>query len=184
MSLYHTMLRYFWPKNTMRAAYLQWQAQDQKWTEARQQLVRQYLDTQQQAQEGQIEDEQGVLRAARQLLEHPLEAKLLTVKDRLARIFALRGSGLFRRLPAPLRIDLSHYGAGVGNICRRYGEMVVRLRLAQTMMVIFARHQEFFDPHFFRLALIAPESAWLCFHLRQKRLTDQQIMQDYQLQPS
>ena len=179
MSLYRTMLRYCWPQNTMRAAYLQWQAQDHRWTAARQRLARQYLETRQQAQQVQIEAEQGILRAARLSLEHPLESRLLKVKDRLDRVFALRGHGLFRRLPPPLEVDLSHYAAGVETICRSYGELVVRMRLAQTLMTIFARNQEFSSPHFFHLALISPESAWLCFHLRQKRLQDHWAIQDY-----
>ncbi|MBU4448909.1 MAG: hypothetical protein KKD99_10000, partial [Proteobacteria bacterium] len=78
----------------MRSAYLQWQAQEDRLVEARQRLDRQYLALRQQAQQVQTEAHQGILRAARSMLDQPPNPMTQKVKDQLARVFALRGKGL------------------------------------------------------------------------------------------
>jgi hypothetical protein len=172
MSIYSQIARYIWHQNTMRAAYRRWQAQEGRLAAARERLHRDCQEFRQQAQQLQAADDQGILRAARRLLEQPLDPGLLMVKDRLARRLALKGRGLCSRVPPPLEVELSRYVAGMEKICRSHGELGARLRLARAMLTIFGRHPEFCRPRFFRLALIAPESAWLCFHLRRQRRQD------------
>lgn len=179
MSISRKIVMHIWPRNTMRSAYLQWQAQESKVVEARQRLDRQYLALRQQAQQVQTEAHQGILRAARSMLDQPPNPMTRKVKDQLARVFALRGKGLFRRVPSPLEVELSHYVASIEKICWSYGELEARLRLAQAIITLFGRNPEFCSHHFFRLALISPESAWLVFHIRKKRLQDRQASQDY-----
>jgi hypothetical protein len=163
----------------MRAAYLQWQSQESRLLEAQQHLARDYQAACQQAKQVQSETDWGILRAARLRLDRPLDPMLLMVKNRLQRVFARRGKGFFRRVLSPLDVELSQYVASIEKICRSHGEFEARLRLAQAMMAIFQRHPKFCHPHFFRLALTSPESAWLLFHLRQKRLKDRQAIQDF-----
>jgi hypothetical protein len=133
----------------------------------------------QQAQQVQTEAQQGILRAARSMLDQPPNPMTRKVKDQLARVFALRGKGLFCRVPSPLDVELSHYIDSIEKICRSHGELEARLVLAQAIMTLFGRNPEFCSHHFFRLALISPESAWLVFHIRKKRLQDRQANQDY-----
>lgn len=179
MSIYRKMVRRFWPRNTLGMAYLQWQAQESRLAEAWQRLARDYQVTRRQAERVQIETDQGILREARLRLDHPLDPMILMIKGRLARLFALLGQGFFRRVPSPLAVELSNYHASIEKICRSHGELGARMRLAQEVIKIFGRNQEFCSPHFFRLAIISPESACLLFDLRQKRLKDRQAIRDY-----
>jgi hypothetical protein len=178
MSLYRQLVRRFWPRNTRGMAHLQWQAQESRLVEAQQRLAREYQEVRRQAEQAQADTDQGLLRAARLRLDQPLDAGLLQAKDRLQRTFARQGQGFFRRLPSPLEVELAHYLASLEKICRRHGELADRLRLAQVLMLIFDRHPEFSRPNLFRLALISPESAWLLFRLRQKRLRDRRSVQE------
>lgn len=179
MSIQQKMIMRLWPRNTMRAAYLRWQAQEQRLTEARQQLARQYQISRLQAEQVQAKAHQGILRAARLLLDRPLDPMILTLNDRLQKAFTLVGKGCFRRLTSPLDAELAHYAAGIEKICRSHGELEARLRLVQKIIEIFDQTPEFCCPQFFRLALISPESAWLCFQLHQKRRKNRQTIQNY-----
>jgi hypothetical protein len=179
MSIYRQLVRRFWPRNTLGVAYLQWQAQESRLVEARQRLAGDYQAVCRQAEQVQVDTHQGVLRAARLRLDQPLDPMILKIKERLARLFALRGKGFFRRVPSPLEVELSHYLASNEKICRSHGELGARMRWAQKIITIFVRNPEFCSPHYFRLALISPESACLLFHLRQNRLKDRQAIQDY-----
>jgi hypothetical protein len=178
MSLYRQIVVRLWPLNSMRGAYLRWEALESRLTLARQLLARQYLASRHQAEEVHLERRQGVLRAAESMLQ-PQAPGLLMARARLQKAFAWQGTGFFRRVPPALTVELTHYAAGVEKICRRQGELTSRLRLSQKIIRLFERHPEFCHPHFLRLALISPESAWLCFHLRQKRLKDRQAIQNY-----
>lgn len=179
MSIFRKTIMHFWPQNTLRAAYLQWQARESSLVQARQRLARQYLASRRQAEQVQTEAHQGILRAARLMLEQPLDPMILMVKGRLEKAFALRGKGFFRRAPSPLEVELAHYAAGIEKICRSHDQLGARLRLAQAIIRLFDGNSEFRRAHFFRLAIISPESAWLLFHLRKKRLKDRQAIQDY-----
>ena len=178
MSISPQTLRLGWPRNTLRAAHRRWQAQESRLVEARQRLARQYLATRRQAEQAQTKVHQGILRTARSMLDQPLDPLLLKVKGRIQKAFALCGRGFWRRVPSALEVELAHYAASLDKICRTHDKLGARLRLAQAMLRIFARHSEFSTAPCFRLALIAPESAWLLFHLRKKRLRDRQAMQD------
>jgi hypothetical protein len=162
----------------MRAAYLQWQAQESRLVEARQRLARQYLAARRQAEQVQTKAHQGILRAARLMLDQPLDPTILMVKSRLQQAFTLRGRGFFSGVPSPLQVELAHYAADIEKICQSHDKLGARLRLAQALTRIFDQNSEFRHAHFFRLAIISPESAWLLFHLRQKRLKDRQAIQD------
>ncbi|MEJ2671937.1 MAG: hypothetical protein P8168_07025 [Deltaproteobacteria bacterium] len=172
------MLRRFWPRNTMKGAYLRWEVLEGRLTEARQRLARQYLTLRRQTEQRQITAHQGILRAARLLLDQPLPPVLQEAKGHLQKAFALQGQGFFRRVPSPLDVDLTHYAAGIENLCRSHRTLQARLQLAQEIIKIFDRNAEFSQAHFFRLALISPESAWLCFSLRQKRRRDRLALRD------
>ena len=178
MSLYGKIVRRVWPLNTMRGAYLRWEALEDRLIEARQQLARQYLAAHHQAEEVQIDASQGILRAAELMLYQPPDAEILTAKGRLQKVFALQGKGFFRRVPPPLELELTHYATRVEKICRTQTELGWRLGLAQKIIRIFGQKPEFCHPRFFRLALISPESAWLCSELREKRLRDRQAIQN------
>jgi hypothetical protein len=179
MSISRKMVLHLWPRNTMRSAYLQWQVQENRLVEARQRLDRQYLALRQQAQQVQTEVHQGILRAARSTLDQPPNPMARKLKDQLARVFALRGKGLFRRVPSLLKVELSHYIDSIAKICRSHDKLEARLRLAQAVIRLFTRNPEFCSHHFFRLALISPESAWLVFHIRKNRLQGYQANQYY-----
>lgn len=179
MSIYRKIVKCFWPLNTMRGAFLRWEALEIRLTEARQWLARQYLASRRQAEQMQIKGHQGVLRAAELMLDQTQDPAVLMAKARLQKAFALQGKGFFRRVPPPLEVELTHYAARVEKIYRTHGELGSRLRLAQKIIRLFARHPEFCNDHHFRLALISPESAWLCFRLRQKRLKDCRSIQNY-----
>jgi len=177
MSIYRQMVMEFWPRNTLRVAYLKWQAQESGLVEARQRLARQYLAARRQVEQVQTKAHQGILRAARLLLDQPLDPKLLMGKARLQKAFDFFGKGFFRRVPSPLDVELAHYAASIEKICRSHDELGARLQLAQKIIRIFERIPEFCSPHFFRLALISPESAGLLFQLRIKRRQDRQARQ-------
>jgi hypothetical protein len=178
MSISSKMIMHFWLRNTLRASYLHWQAQESRLIEARQRLARQYLASRRQAEQAQTRAHQGILRAARSMLDQPLDPKLLMVKGRLQKAFALRGKGFFRRVPSSLEIELAHYAASIEQICRSHDKLGARLRLAQALTRIFDGNPELRNARFFRLAIISPESAWLLFHLRKNRLKERQAIQD------
>ena len=187
MSIPRKTIMHFWPRNTLRAAYLQWQAKENRLVEARQRLARQYLASRQHAERMQTKVHQGVLRAALLMLDQPLDPMILTVKGRLQRAFARQGKGFLRRVPSLLEEELAHYVTIIEKICQGHDELGARLRLAQAIIRIFEGDPEFRNAHFFRLAIISPESAWLLLHLRKKRLQDRQAIQDclaknYQIQ--
>jgi hypothetical protein len=179
MSIYQEMVRRFWPRHTLGAAYLEWQAQEGRLAAAGQRLARDYQAACGQAEQVQIDVRQGILRGARVQLDQPLDPGLSILRGRLQKAFARLGHGLCRRVPRPLEVELDHYARGIGKICRSHLELGARLRLAQATIALFARHPEFCRAHFFSLALNSPESAWLLFHLRQKRLQERQAIQDH-----
>jgi hypothetical protein len=162
----------------MRSAYLRWQDDENRLIEARQRLARQYLITLRQAEQVQIKAHLGILRAARLLLDQPLDAAIVMMKDHVQKAFALLGQGYFRRLPSPLEVELGDYAARIGKLCRNHAELEGRLRLAQGIIKIFARSPEFCHLRFFRLAFISPESAWLLLQIRNQRRQQQQEIQD------
>jgi hypothetical protein len=164
------MSRFRWPWESLGAAYQQWQAQESRWPAAQQWLARDYQALLRQAERAQLASDQGVLRAARLRLEQPLDPVILTARERLARVFARLGRSFYSGVPSPLAAELAQYAAGMERSCRSLGELGARLRLAQAMMMVLSRQPEFCTPHYFHLALTAPESAWLLFHLRQQRL--------------
>lgn len=168
----------------MRVAHGRWQALENRLAQARQGLERQYLATRGLAEEGLAEVHEGILRRARAMLDQPLDPEVLKAQRRLEQAFALRGQGFCRRAPEPLQVELRRLSAGVGEICRNYGDLETRLRLAQEIIRVFAGNPEFCRSHFFRLALISPESARLLFHLRNQRLRDRQAIQGHLLQNS
>jgi hypothetical protein len=174
MTFYHHLVRRWWPRQTLGAAHLEWQAQENRLAEAQARLARDCEALGRQAEQAQMDAEQGVLRAARLRLEQPLDAGLLRAKQRLQRAFDRLGRGFFRRLPSPLEVELGHYAAGMEQTCRGLDGLAGRLRLAQALLLVFARHPEFCRPDCFRLALTAPESAWLLFHLCKKRFQARQ----------
>jgi hypothetical protein len=177
MSISRKIFMCLWPRNTMKAAYWQWQAQEKRLLEVRQRLARQYLVLRQQAEQVHIKTHLGVLRAARLLLDQPLDPGISMVKNRVQKRLAWRGQGCFRRVPSPLAVELAHYAAGIEKLCRSHDELGARLRLAQQVMEIFGRNPEFCSPHCFRLALNSPESAWLIFLLHKQRLKDHRAIQ-------
>ena len=145
---------------------------------ARQRLALEYQAACRQAEQVQIDIDQGILRTTRCRLDQPQDPRLLEVSNRLSRVFALQGRGFFRRMPSLLEVELSQYVASVEKICHSHSELGGRLRLVQAVIMVFGRTPEFCGPNFFRLALISPESAWLLFHLRRKRRSGRQAMQD------
>jgi hypothetical protein len=172
MSIARALIRHLWPWDTSGAAPRQWLIQEARLVAARERLARDYQAAQRQAGQAQLAADQGVLRAARLRLEQPLDPVTLRVKERLARGFAQTSPGFRRRVPPPLAAELSQYADSIEKMCRSHGELGARLRLAQAMLVLCGRHPGFCTPRLLRLALSAPESAWLVFHLRQKRLED------------
>jgi hypothetical protein len=182
MSIYQEMVRRFWPRHTLGAAYLEWQAQEGRLAAAGQRLARDYQAARGQAEQVQADVRQGLLRGARVQLDQPLDPRLSMLRGRLQRAFARLGQGLCRRVPPPLEADLDHYARGIGKICQSHRELGARLRLAQATIALFARHPEFCRAHFFSLALNSPESAWLLFHLRKKRVRAAQAMPDHRPQ--
>jgi hypothetical protein len=157
---------------------LRWQDQENRLTEVRQRLARQYLALRRQAEQVRSDEPVGVLRAARVLLDQPLDPGNAKLKAQVHQAFALLGRGFWHRAPSLLEAELAHYAAGIENSCRGHAELGARLQLAQAVIRIFARNPEFCHPQYYRLALISPESAWLLFHLRQKRLKVRQGKQD------
>jgi hypothetical protein len=166
-----------WPRNTLRAAYRQWQALGNRQAEAQQRLERQYLALHRQAEQVRTAAHQGILRTARLMLDQPVDPMTLMVQGRLQKAFALLGKGFCRRLPSTLEIELARYATRVEDICRSRDELGARLEVAQKIIRIFQRNPEFCRDRFFRLAIISPESAWLLFQLRQQRLRDRQALQ-------
>jgi len=178
MSIWDKLVMRFWPRNTLRVAYLDWQAQEDRLVEARQRLARQYLISRRVAERMQFSAHLGVLRTARALLDQPLDPPVLLVKERLQKGFAYLGTAYFRRLPSPLDVELDYYVDRIAALARRLNELEVRLRLAQEIFRIFKRTPEFCHRQFFRLALISPESAWLLIQMRTKRHQNRQAIQD------
>jgi hypothetical protein len=178
MNSYPEMAGHYWPRNTLRAAFLSWQAQEDRLVKARQRLALEYQATFRLAEQLEIEAGQGILRAARSCLDPPQAPLILKVRTRLARMFVLQGKSFFRRVPAILALELAHYAAEISQICRLQGDLAGRLRLAQAVLTLFCRQAEFRRPDFFRLALTSPESARLLFQVRQKRLKERQAIQD------
>jgi len=170
MSLYQKMVLRFWPRNTLKVAYLQWQAQEIRLAAARRRLEHQYQATRGQAGEVLAEVHQGILQTARVMLDQPPDPGISRVQGRLQKAFALRGQGFWQRTPPTLQVELRGYTADIKEICRRYGELENRLRLTQAIIRIFAGNPEFCRVRFFRLAAISPESAWLLLLLRNQRL--------------
>ena len=178
MSIRQKLVMRFWPRNTLRVAYLRWQTQEEQLVEARQRLARQYLISRRLAERMQFSARLGVLRMARSLLDQPLDPPVLMVKERLEKGFAYLGAAYFRWLPSPLDVELEYYIARITAVGRRLGEFEVRLRLAQEIFRIFEQTPEFCYRQFFRLAFTSLESAWLLIQIRTKRHQNRQAIQD------
>jgi hypothetical protein len=178
MNIWQKLVMRFWPRNTLRVAYLRWQTQEDRLVEARQRLARQYLISRRLAERMQFSAHLGVLRTARSLLDQPLDPPVLMVKERLDKGFAYLGADYFRRLPSPLNVELEYYIKKITALGRRLGELELRLRLTQEIFRIFERTPEFCHRQFFRLAFTSPESAWLLIQIRTKRHQNRQAMQD------
>jgi hypothetical protein len=178
MSIWQELVQRFWPRKTLRVAYLRWQAEEDRLITARQRLARQYLITRGVAERLQFAANLGVLRTARTLLDQPLDPPVLLVKERLHKGFAYLGTAYCRRLPPPLDMELDYYLSKIDQLGRSHGELEVRLRLAQEILAIFERTPEFCQRRFFHLALVAPESAWLLCRLRTKRHQNRQAFQN------
>ncbi|MCL4501068.1 MAG: hypothetical protein M1438_04340 [Deltaproteobacteria bacterium] len=181
MSSYRKLAGHFWPWNTLGAAHQEWQTQESRLTKVRQQLALEYQAAYRQAEQLEIETDQGVLRAARGRLDQPHDPLILKGRNRLTRMFALRGKGFFRRVPSILAAELSLHVANIEEICRSQDDLAGRLRLARAIMDLFCRSPEFCSPPFLRLTIISPESASLLFQLRQKRLRDCQAIRESSL---
>ncbi|MFZ5452904.1 MAG: hypothetical protein ACOZF2_13690 [Thermodesulfobacteriota bacterium] len=172
------MILRVWPRNTMRVAYWRWQALEQRLAQARQGLEQQYLATRGQAEQGSAEAQEGILRRVRAMLDQPPDPRVLQPQGRLARAFTRGGQGFCRRAPEPVQVELRRLSDAVEKICRNYSELAARLRLSQEIIQVFAGNPEFCRAHYFRLALISPESARLLFHLRNQRLRNRRTIQD------
>jgi hypothetical protein len=168
----------WWPWNSLRKAYLSWQAMESRRLAARKELERRYLDLRQVVESAHLEPNQGLLRAARLALDQPLDPLELKANDKLEKAFAILGKSFFRQMPAALQIEMRRYACHIEAVCRRYEEMGARLLSAQKVIGIFRHDPSFGAPQDFRLALISPEAAWLSFHLRQRRLAECQTKEN------
>lgn len=177
MKISEKLILKLWPRNTLGVASLLFRLQEDRRAAARQGLERQYLLTRYLAEKVLTDPHQGILRTARSRLDRPPVPRLAPAQGRLEKFFNQRGRGFCRPAPLPLQAELRDYAALVGEICRSYGELEARLKTAQEILKVFAGNPEFCRAHFFRLALISPESAWLCFHLRSQRLRERQTRQ-------
>jgi hypothetical protein len=178
MNIGEKLIMRYWPRNTLRVAYLRWQTQEEQLVEARQRLARQYLISRRLAERMQFSAHLGVLRTARSLLDQPLDSPVLMVKERLEKGFVYLGAAYFRKIPSPLDAELEYYIARIVAVSRRLGELEVRLRLTQEIFRIFEQTPEFCHRQFFRLAFTSPEAAWLLIQIRTKRHQNRQAIQD------
>lgn len=162
----------WWPWNSLRNAYLSWQAMESRRLAARKELERRYLDLRQVVESVHLEPNQGLLRAARLALDQSRDPLALKAHDKLEKAFAILGKSLFRQMPAALQIEMRRYACHIEAVCQKYEEMGARLLSAQKVIRIFRHDPSFGTNQDFRLALISPEAAWLSCHLRQKRLAE------------
>jgi hypothetical protein len=168
-----------WFRNTLRRAYLDWQALEDKRDAARQELDRHYLALRQMAEDLQTEPSQGIIAAARLMLEQPFDPAALKQHRRLKQAFQVLGKGSCRRAPASLQLEILQYGSRIEEICQQYDGLSARLQLAQEIIGVLRRvPAEPAAATLFRLAITAPEAASVLFFLRQRRLANRQARLD------
>lgn len=165
-------------RDSLRKTYLSWQALETRRLAAHQKLERRYLDLLRVAEAVSLETNQGLLEAARQVLEQPLDPAALKAHHHLKKAFAILGKSFFRRTPAALQMEAGRYASHIEAVCQQYEKLGARLLSAQKIIGIFRRDPEFDNPQACRLALISPEAARLFYHLRQKRLAERQARAD------
>lgn len=169
---------FWWPRNSLRKAYVSWQILEGRRLAARQELARRYLDLRRVAESIRLEPDQGVLRVARLALDQPLDPMGLKSHNHLKKAFAILGKSFFRQAPAALQMESRLYASHIDALCRKYEEMGTRLVSAQKIIDIFRRTPAWGGSHYFRLALISPEAAWLLNQLRERRWAEHQAREN------
>ncbi len=165
-------------RNSLRKTYLSWQAMEARRLAAHQELERRYLDLLRVAESVGLETNQGLLEAARLVLDQPLDPETLKAHHHLKKAFAILGKSFFRLAPAALQMETRRYAGHIEAVCQQYEKLGVRLVSAQKIIGIFRRDPEFDRNQAYRLALISPKAAQLFYHLRQKRLAERQTRAD------
>ncbi len=135
--------------NTMRKAFLKWQASENQREAAREELNQQYLALLQEAEAAHLDTGSGLLQAAPVMLNQPLDARTHQAQHRLNNAFALLGKGFFRRAPTSLQLDIRHYAAHIDDICRHYHRLSARLRLARQVIQVLQQNPELTDTPIF-----------------------------------
>jgi hypothetical protein len=165
-------------RGSLRKTYLSWQAVENRRLAALRDLERRYLDLLRVAESVGLETSQGLLEAARKVLEQPLDPGSLKDHNHLKKAFDLLGKSFFRQAPAALQMETRRYAARIEAACQQYEKLGARLMSAQELIDIFSRTPEFDLKKACRLALISPEAAGLTYHLRQRRLAERQARVD------
>jgi len=163
---------FWWPWNSLRRAYVIWQALEARLLAAREELARRHQDLCRVAESLQVKPNLGILRAAQLALDTPLDPVALKSRRHLEKAFAFLGKSLGRRAPAALQRETRRYAGHVDEMCRTYGEVGARLLSAGKIIDIFRLNPEFGAADNYRLALISPEAAWLVYHLQQNRAVE------------
>lgn len=171
-------MKFGWPWNSLRKAYLSWQDLESRRLTARQEMERRYLDLRQAAESLNLDPDQGLLRAARLALDRPSDPLVRKAHNRLHQDFAFLGQSFWRQAPAALQMELRRYAGHIEAWCRKCEEMAGRLVSAQEIIDILQQNPVLGTTENLRLALISPEAAWLLYQLREKRLVERQARDD------
>lgn len=171
-------MNFGWPWNSLRKTYVSWQTLERRRLAARQELERRYLDVLRLAESQHLDQDQGVLRAARLALDQPPDPLLLQVRNRLQKAFALLGKSFWRPAPASLQTESRRYAGLLEALGRKYEELGNRLVAAQKILDILLQDPATEGLQDFRLALVSPAAARLLEQLREKRLAERQARND------
>ena len=167
-----------WLRNSLRRVYGSWQILESRRLAAQQELARQYLALRRVAESLRLETDQGLLRAARLILDQPLDPQMLKAHHRLKKAFAILGKSFFRRAPAALHMEYRQYACHIDALCQKFDEMGSRLVSSQKILEIFHQTPERSRTNYFRMALISPEAARLVIQLGDRRRAEHQAREN------
>ncbi len=157
-----------WSRNTLKAAYRDWQALEERNAAARRDLEQEYRALGREAEVARLEPDLGLLRAARLRLAAPPEAETLKAYNHLKTGFTILGRGR-GAVPTSFQMDLSQYAARCEPCRRGYRELTARLRLARRLLELWRRDPEWGSGDFGRQAVISPEMATVRLRLSHRR---------------
>ena len=157
------------PWKSLRSAYRLWRARERRCLAAIHKLERRYLELRRVVEAAHLEPDQGILQAARLVLDQYPDPVGPKGRDPVEKAFAILGKSFLRTAPALLQQELQRHACQSDAVCREYEILGARLTFAEKVIGILCRNPSSSLKQALHLALISPEAAWLTYQLRERR---------------